>query len=119
MFILPVYVENLRRETRLLRIHNAQLKRAHLVQKTNAEKLKDEITRLKKEKEQLKRENGRLKKEIDKLTKTNRRYSSLFLTTATSRVLMTAPGISVFVKRNSCVLSQSYLGNRYYLYPDG
>lgn len=75
MFILPVYVENLRRETRLLRVHNAQLKRAHLVQKTNAEKLKDEITRLKKEKEQLKRENERLKKEIDKLTKTNRRYS--------------------------------------------
>lgn len=86
MFNLPVYVETLRKEVRLLRIHNQQLQRIYGLSSGKISQLKEEIKRLKDEQRRLKRENRRLEKEqerlnreIEKLTKTNNRYRiSLF-----------------------------------------
>lgn len=74
MLTLPVYVEQLRREVRLLRIRTAQLSRMVESRDEEKKRLEEENRRLKRENEQLQRENEKLKKEIEKLTKTARRY---------------------------------------------
>lgn len=79
MFSLPVYVQSLRRDVRLLRIHNALLVRSSTISKKNQEALRKEIRELEKERERLRKENERLKKEIEQFTKTTNRYrASLF-----------------------------------------
>lgn len=81
MFKLPAYVEDLRREVRLLRIHNQQLQRSRIVSVGKISELDEEIKRLKrenkeleKEKKRLEKEQERLKREIEKISKTNSRY---------------------------------------------
>jgi Transposase IS66 family len=81
MFQLPAYVEELRKEVRLLRIHNDQLQRSRFVTTGKISKLELEIKRLKqenkeleKELEKLKKEEERLEQEIEKISKTNNRY---------------------------------------------
>lgn len=81
MFQLPAYVEDLRKEVRLLRIHNQQLQRSRIVSTGKISELADEIKRLKrenreleKEKKRLEKEQERLKREIEKISKTNNRY---------------------------------------------
>lgn len=76
---LPDYVQRLRVDLRLERIHNQTILRAHTIQKKKSEDLQEENNRLKKENGKLKKENEKLKSEIEKLTKTNNRYRvSLF-----------------------------------------
>lgn len=76
---LPDYVQRLRVDLRLERIHNQTVLRAHTIQKKKSKDLQEENNRLKKENGQLKKENEKLKGEIEKLTKTNNRYQvSLF-----------------------------------------
>lgn len=74
MFQLPAYVETLRKEVRYLRIHTAQLNRAHCSQKQNAKALEEVLKKKEKRIRELERENNKLKQEIEKLTKTNNRY---------------------------------------------
>ncbi len=81
MFELPAYVEDLRKEVRLLRIHNAQLQRSHTISLGKRAELDLEIKRLKqenkeleREKKKLEKEQERLKQEIEKISKTNNRY---------------------------------------------
>lgn len=71
---LPDYVQRLRVDLRLERIHNQTVLRAHTIQKKKSEDLQEENNRLKKENGQLKKENEKLKSKIEKLTKTNNRY---------------------------------------------
>jgi len=72
--VLPDYVERLRKDVRLLRIHNERLLRAADQLREKAKALAEEVDRLQKENGQLRKENGQLKEEIEKLTKTNIRY---------------------------------------------
>lgn len=74
MFILPVYVEGIRREVRYLRIHNQQLVKSNKKQKGKNSLLEEEIKRLEKERKRLKKENEKLKQEIEKWSKTKNRY---------------------------------------------
>jgi transposase IS66 family protein len=81
MLQLPAYVEELRKEVRLLRIHNDQLQRSRFVTTGKISELEVEIKRLKrenkeleKEKERLEKEQERLEQEIEKISKTNNRY---------------------------------------------
>ncbi len=79
MIALPAYVESLRREVRLLRIHNALLLRSQKTNRDTVASLKKEIRKLKQERRRLERERNRLEKELEKLTKTTNRYrASLF-----------------------------------------
>lgn len=79
MFYLPKYVEQLRVDTRRLRVYTATLKRAHTIQKDTNENLKKENEKLRKENNRLKHENEKLQEEIERITKTNNRYQvSLF-----------------------------------------
>lgn len=74
MLSLPAYVQSLRRDVRLLRVHNALLLRSSNISKKNQEALRKEIRELEKERERLRKENERLKKEVEKFTKTTNRY---------------------------------------------
>ena len=81
MLQLPAYVEELRKEVRLLRIHNQQLQRSRIVSARKISELDLEIKRLRrenkeleKEKKRLEKEQERLKREIEKISKTNNRY---------------------------------------------
>src|SRR5216683_658546 len=81
MHQLPVYVEDLRKEVRLLRIHNQQLQRSRIISQGKISELDLEIKRLKREnkeleheKEKLEKEQERLKKEIEQISKTHSRY---------------------------------------------
>jgi hypothetical protein len=81
MFQLSAYVEDLRKEVRLLRIHNDQLQRSRIVTAGKISELDMEIKRLKREnkelereKKRLEKEQERLKREIEKISKTNSRY---------------------------------------------
>lgn len=86
MLSLPAYVQTLRREVRLLRVHNALLLRSAKTNKGIQSTLKEEIRNLKKdnrrlikERDRLKKEEEHLRQEIEKLTKTTNRYrASLF-----------------------------------------
>lgn len=74
MFSLPVYVQDLRRDVRYLRIHNERLLRCRDQLQEKARKLEKEKQVLQQENNRLKKENEKLKKEIEKLTKTSTRY---------------------------------------------
>lgn len=81
MLQLPAYVEDLRKEVRLLRIHNEGLQRSRIVSTGKISELDLEIKRLKREnkalereKKRLEKEQERLKQEIEKISKTNNRY---------------------------------------------
>ncbi len=81
MLQLSAYVEDLRKEVRLLRIHNDQLQRSRIVTTGKITELDLEIKRLKRENKELEREKRRLEKEqeklkqeIEKISKTNNRY---------------------------------------------
>ena len=79
MIALPAYVESLRREVRLLRVHNALLLRSKKINRDTVIELKKEIRKLKQERRRLEQERNRLEKELEKLTKTTNRYrASLF-----------------------------------------
>jgi FtsZ-binding cell division protein ZapB len=78
---LPAYVEYLRKEVRLLRIHNDQLQRSRIHTTGKIAKLEMEIKQLKRNNKELEREKKRLEKEeeklkqkIEKISKTNNRY---------------------------------------------
>src|SRR5579864_8291048 len=70
----PVYVEDLRKEVRFLRIHEQQLQRAHQKQKGLNKLQQEEIKKLKKEKRQLEKQIEKLKQEIERYGKTQNRY---------------------------------------------
>lgn len=74
MLQLPAYVEDLRKEVRLLRVYTAQLKRAHSSQKDKAKTLEEIVKEKDKRIHELEKENEQLKQEIEKITKTNNRY---------------------------------------------
>lgn len=74
MLQLPAYVEELRTETRLLRIYTAQLKRANTTQKDKTKTLEDILRQQKKRIRELEKENSNLKQEIEKISKTKSRY---------------------------------------------
>ena len=79
MIALPAYVESLRREVRLLWVHNALLLRSKKINRDTVIELKKEIRKLKQERRRLEQERNRLEKELEKLTKTTNRYrASLF-----------------------------------------
>ncbi len=77
----PTYVEDLRKEVRLLRVHNERVTRAHQSQKQKGERLdrqlKEQSRRIKeleRENERLKRENEGLKQQQEQSDKTKNRY---------------------------------------------
>jgi hypothetical protein len=74
MLQLPAYVEDLRKETRLLRIHTAQLQRANGSQRDKVKTLEEMVKEKDKRIRELEKENGNLKQEIERITKTNSRY---------------------------------------------
>jgi hypothetical protein len=74
MLQLPAYVEGLRKDTRLLRIYTAQLKRANSTQKDKVKTLEDTVKEKDKRIRELEKENGNLKQEIERISKTNNRY---------------------------------------------
>lgn len=79
MLQLPAYVEDLRKEVRLLRVYTAQLKRANNSQKDKVRTLEEILKEKDKRIRELEKENGKLKQEIEKINKTNSRYQiSLF-----------------------------------------
>ncbi|MGI0059099.1 MAG: IS66 family transposase [Nitrosotalea sp.] len=74
MLQLPAYVEDLRKESRLLRIYTAQLKRANSIQKDTLKKIEDIVKNKDKRIRDLEKENEKLKQEIEKISKTKNRY---------------------------------------------
>lgn len=66
MFSLPSYVENLRRETRKLRIYSQQLERSITTQKKNNKIIEEEKTIIQRKNRDLEKENKRLKDELEK-----------------------------------------------------
>ena len=74
MLELPAYIEGLRKETRLLRIYTAQLKRANIIQKDKLKKIEDILKNKDKRIRDLEKENEKLKQEIEKISKTKNRY---------------------------------------------
>lgn len=66
MFLLPPYVEGLRKETRKLRVYSQQLERSITTQKKNNTTIQESNTTLRKEKRDLEKENKRLKDELEK-----------------------------------------------------
>ena len=71
MLQLPAYVEDLRKEGRLLRIYTAQLKRANIIQKEKLKKIEDILKHKDKRIRDLEKENEKLKKEIERITASN------------------------------------------------
>lgn len=81
MIPLPEYVNLIRKDLRLARVHNERLKRVHGLQQKKIDELIEENKRLRRENTDLKRkrdkverEKEKLREEIEKLTKTNSRY---------------------------------------------
>src|SRR5476649_217461 len=74
MLQLPVYVEELRKDARLLRIYTAQLRRANATQRDKVKTLEEIIKEKDKRIRELEKENGTLKQEIERISKTKNRY---------------------------------------------
>lgn len=74
MIELPAYVEQLRKDIRLLRIHTAVLERSNKQKEDTNRKLREELKRLKEERRKLERERDKLEKELEKYLKTKNRY---------------------------------------------
>lgn len=66
MISLPLYIEDLRRETRKLRIYSQQLERSITTQKKNNTIIKEEKDTLQRRNRDLEKENERLKNELEK-----------------------------------------------------
>lgn len=66
MMLLPEYVETLRKEKRVLQVHNETLKRSHLSQKQRADRLEEESKEKDKLIAQLEREKTKLIEELEK-----------------------------------------------------
>src|SRR5476651_1189896 len=74
MLQLPVYVEELRKDARLLRIYTAQLRRANATQRDKVKTLEEVVKEKDKRIRELEKENGNLKQEIERISKTKNRY---------------------------------------------
>ncbi len=74
MLQLPAYVEELRKDVRLLRIYTAQLQRSNTTQRDKSKTLEDIVREQKKRIRELEKENGDLKQEIEKISKASNRY---------------------------------------------
>lgn len=68
---LPAFVEELRRDVRLLRIHNAQLKRSFVLSKSKIKRLEKDTAKLRDKNRRLEKEKEQLLDELEK-TKTER-----------------------------------------------
>src|SRR6266571_2766343 len=77
MFHLPTYVQALRKDRRLLQVHNAQLQRSHQLQKQKSEQLEKENTTLKRENEKLKRREQALVEELEKIKQERDSYKNM------------------------------------------
>jgi transposase len=77
MMQLPKYVEQLRKERRILVVHNEQLKRSQLLQKQQADQLKEVVKEKDKQISQLEKENKRLMEELEKTKAERDTYKNL------------------------------------------
>lgn len=77
MIDLPSFVQTLRKDNRLLKIHNEQLKRSHLTQKQKADKLEQEIHHLRERNKQLEKEKEKLFQELEKTKAERDSYKNL------------------------------------------
>ncbi|MGH9856873.1 MAG: IS66 family transposase [Acidobacteriota bacterium] len=75
--ILPNYVIQLKRERRILAIHNQQLQRSHLLQKQKADLLEEENTKLRQKITQLEKEQKNLAEELEKTKVERDTYKNL------------------------------------------
>jgi transposase len=74
---LPLYVNILRKDVRLLNIHNQQLQRSHQLQKNKSDKLEEENHSLRKENIVLKKEKQKLEEELEKVKRERDSYKGL------------------------------------------
>jgi transposase len=74
---LPQYVTDLKKERRLLTIHNQQLQRSHLLQKQKADRLEEENTRLRQKNRQLEKEKAKFIEELEKTKAERDTYKNL------------------------------------------
>src|SRR5713101_1640116 len=77
MLPFPVFVNQLRRANRLLRIHNDQLSRMHQRQKQKADDLEKENSKLQKENDNLQKEKQTLLEELEKIKEERDTYKNL------------------------------------------
>src|SRR2546430_16935150 len=75
--ILPVYVEQIRKEKRVLAIHNEQLKRSYVLQKQKVDKLTEVVKDKDKRIHELEKENGKLQEELEKTKAERDTYKNL------------------------------------------
>ena len=74
MQAFPEYVQQLKKDVRLLRLDKDRLTRAHQTQKQKVEQLEKQLKEQAKRIKELERENERLKREQDQSSKTKNRY---------------------------------------------
>ena len=74
---LPLYVSNLRRDVRFLRIHNDQLQRSQRLQKSKADEFIEELREKDKAIAELKKEKEKLEKELEKVKRERDSYKGL------------------------------------------
>lgn len=77
MILRPEYVETLRKERRIFAVHNEQLKRSQLLQKHQADQLKEVVKEKNKQISQLEKENKRLHEELEKTKAERDTYKNL------------------------------------------
>jgi len=77
MFQLPKYVSQLQKDVRLLRIHNANLQRYHLLQKQKSDQAQDQLKEKDKRIKELERENSKLDEELEKVKQERDTYKNL------------------------------------------
>ena len=70
----PDYVQQLRKDVRLLRLESDRLTRAHRTQKEKAERLQEQLKDKERRIKALEQENERLKRELEQSSKTKHRY---------------------------------------------
>lgn len=74
---LPLYVSKLRKDVRLLRVHNDLLQRSHQFQKNKTHELEEENHILRKENITLKKEKQKLEEELEKVRRERDSYKGL------------------------------------------
>ena len=74
MQAFPDYVQQLKKDVRLLRLDKDRLTRAHQTQKQKVEQLEKQLREQTKRIKELERENERLKREQEQSSKTKNRY---------------------------------------------
>ncbi len=70
----PEYVQQLRKDVRLLRLDSDRLTRAHRTQKEKAERFQEQLKDKERRIKELEKENERLKRELEQSSKTKHRY---------------------------------------------